>query len=97
MSNKKKTQETITKPAVERTSAGLRDAIFDEIDALRSGQSSPTRANALAKLSASIVETVRLEVEVAKLERSAPAAVKASAEVSPLGGPLKLSGGGHGG
>ena len=32
---------------VSRTSAGLRDAIFDELDAIRSGESNPTRANAI--------------------------------------------------
>lgn len=49
---------------IARTSAGLRDAIFDEIDAIRNGTSNPTRANAVAKLATGIVETVRMEVEV---------------------------------
>ena len=51
---------------VMRTSAGLRDAIFDELDSIRSGTSNPTRSNAVAKLAGSIVETVRMEVEVQK-------------------------------
>ncbi len=49
---------------VARSSAGLRDAIFDEIDAIRNGTGNPTRANAVAKLAAGIVETVRMELEV---------------------------------
>ena len=49
---------------IERTSDGLRNALFDELDALRNGKSSPTQANAVAKLSASIVETVRMEIDV---------------------------------
>lgn len=49
---------------VTRTSAGLRDAIFDEIDSIRAGTSNPTRANAVAKLATGIVETVRMEIEV---------------------------------
>jgi len=56
-------------PAMEpitRTSTGLRDAIFDEIDAIRNGASNPTRANAIAKLSSGVLETVRIEMEVEK-------------------------------
>lgn len=51
-------------PLISRTSEGLRDAIFDEIDAVRNGVSNPTRANAVAKLASGIVETVRMELEV---------------------------------
>lgn len=51
---------------VARTSAGLRDAMFDELDAIRNGKSNPTRANAIAKLAASVVDTVRMEVEVSR-------------------------------
>lgn len=52
--------------AMVRTSAGLRDAIFDELDALRQGTTNPTKANAVAKLATTIVETVRMEIEVAR-------------------------------
>lgn len=44
------TKKTTDEKPVSRTSAGLRDAIFDEIDAVRNGTSNPTRANAIAKL-----------------------------------------------
>jgi len=61
----------VTKSApISRTSAGLRDAIFDEIDAIRNGASNPTRANAVAKLATGIVETVRMEIEVQRFARS---------------------------
>ena len=59
-------EERTTQPKVSRTSAGLRDAIFDEIDAIRNGRSNPTRANAVAKLANGIVETVRMEIDVQK-------------------------------
>lgn len=59
-----------THTKVERTSAGLRDAIFDELEALRNGESNPTRANAVAKLASSVVETVRMEIDVQKHMRS---------------------------
>lgn len=56
---------------ISRTSAGLRDAIFDELDSIRNGTSNPTRANAVAKLAGSIVETVRMEIEVQRFARTA--------------------------
>jgi ribosome modulation factor len=51
---------------VDRTSAGLRSAMFDELDALRSGKTDAKRASAVAKMASSIIETVRLELDVAK-------------------------------
>lgn len=56
--------------SVTRTSVGLRDAIFDELDAIRNGTSNPTRANAVAKLAGSIVETVRMEIDAQKFAAS---------------------------
>lgn len=76
-----------TKPIpqrVTRSSAGLRDAIFDEIDAIRDGTGNPTRANAVAKLAATVVETVRMEIEVQRF-----AASTVGKEPTPLEGPLR--------
>lgn len=77
-----------------RTSAGLRDAIFDELDAIRAGASNPTRANAVAKLASGIVETVRMELEVTRyLRQIAPAAGESVADVGNVlfgGQSLKL-------
>lgn len=49
---------------IARTNAGLRDALFDEIDAIRAGTSNPTRANAVAKTAATIIDSARLDLEV---------------------------------
>lgn len=81
-------QPTPVASPVSRSSAGLRDAIFDEIDAIRDGTGNPTRANAVAKLAAGIVETVRMELEVQRF--AASAAAKAPAE-SLTGLPKALS------
>jgi hypothetical protein len=76
---------------VSRTSAGLRDAIFDEIDAIRSGESNPTRANAVAKLATGIVETVRMEIDVQKHLQKSAATPKINDEAnSGLGAPMAL-------
>lgn len=64
--------QTTQPAAIARTGAGLRDAIFEEIDAVRNGTSNPTRANAIAKLATSIVETVRMEIEVQRHLRMQP-------------------------
>lgn len=74
---------------IVRTSAGLRDAIFDEIDAIRSGASNPTKANAVAKLATGIVETVRMEIEVQRHLRQNPATAKEVTSAA-LGQPLTL-------
>lgn len=85
----KKPDETMA-PPIARTSEGLRDAIFDEIDAVRNGTSNPTRANAVAKLATGIVETVRMEIEVQRHMRQQPKNAPAEVNGSSLGTPLAL-------
>ena len=50
----------------KRTSMGLRNALFDEIDALRRGDGSPERAIAVSKLAFTIIDTVRVEIQYRK-------------------------------
>lgn len=47
---------------MNKTSAGLRDILFDEIDALRKPKGNPQRALAVASLAKQIINTVDLEV-----------------------------------
>ena len=49
---------------VKRTSAGLRDALFDELDELRHGTSNPAKASAVARLADTVISTVIMEMEV---------------------------------
>jgi uncharacterized protein related to proFAR isomerase len=49
---------------VNRTSAGLRDALFDELDRIRGGDTNATRANAISRLADQICNTVHMELEV---------------------------------
>lgn len=51
----------------EKTTAGLCDALFEEFDLLRNGQSDAARAGAVAKLSIQIINTKRLEMDAAQL------------------------------
>lgn len=64
---KKGSKKTTTATTVRRTTEGLRTALFDELDALRSGKSAPARANAVAKTSLAIIATAKLELEYEKL------------------------------
>ncbi len=81
-------------PDVERTSTGLRNALFDEMDSLRGGTSNPAKSNAVAKLADQIVGTVRLEMDVQKhLTRHGQVAgdkKSLSNSVPPFGQPLAL-------
>jgi hypothetical protein len=81
---------TDPQPAATRSSAGLRDALFDELDAIRSGKSNPTRANAVAKLAAGIVETVRMELDVARYANGLATSARAVQQHNGLPQPLEL-------
>ncbi len=59
---------------IERTAKGLRNALFDEMDALRDGRSNPHRATAMSKLSAQVTNLVRTEIEFQKHVVSKPLA-----------------------
>ena len=54
----------------ERTSAGLCEALFEEFDLLRSGQSDAHRASAVAKLAVQIINTKKLEIEAAAYHKA---------------------------
>lgn len=46
---------------IERTSLGLRNALFDELDDLRAGASTPARANAVANVCKGILDIAEAE------------------------------------
>lgn len=48
---------------VERTTAGLREALLSEIESLLNGKTTEGRANAIARLANSAIATVRLEID----------------------------------
>ncbi len=59
-----KTNETLQ--PMERTTAGLRDVLFDEIDRMRAGTTNATNANAISRLAAEVNNTLQLEVQMNK-------------------------------
>jgi hypothetical protein len=53
-----------------RTSAGLCEALFQEFDCLRNGESDYQHAAAIAKLAVQIISTKRLEIEAAQFTKA---------------------------
>jgi len=51
---------------MERTSAGLAQAMFEEMDALKQGSSTPQQARAKAAIANVIIGVSRLEMEFAR-------------------------------
>lgn len=72
--SQKKEKEMSKQKNVVRTSDGLRCALFEEMDALRSGTSNPQRAAAMSKLAVQIINTVRMEVDYQRHVTSNPSA-----------------------
>lgn len=49
--------------SVARSAQGLRDALFAEIEELRSGEGNPSKAQAVAKLAQQIINITKTEIE----------------------------------
>jgi hypothetical protein len=73
---KKPTTKSAVMPSVIRTGQGLRDALFDEIDLIRTGDGDRRRAMAVAALAGRVMDTVKVQIEYAK---------QASLAASPAG------------
>jgi len=63
-------------PPVERTAEGLRDALFDELNLLRSGEATTSHARALANVARLVLESARLEIEQIKKLQEAGASLR---------------------
>lgn len=48
---------------IERTALGLRDVLFDELEAMRAGKSTPARARSVAMLANTILQSVTTEIQ----------------------------------
>ena len=55
------------KMPVIKSTEGLRDALFDEINRIRSGQSDPKRARIVATMAARIIDSIRVQIQYGKL------------------------------
>lgn len=52
---------------VPKTIEGLRDALFDEINLLRSGKGNLQQARAVAQLSAQAIDSIRVQIQYGRM------------------------------
>jgi hypothetical protein len=57
----------INTKSIERSFKGLRDALFEEFEMLRSNKTKPERANAAARLASEITKSVSAQCELLRL------------------------------
>lgn len=62
-------KSAIATDPMTRTARGLRDALFDEIDAIRKGTGDPQRALAVSKVAGQIINIAKAEMEFHKLAK----------------------------
>jgi hypothetical protein len=62
--------EPVRKPPLSRNTAGLRAAMFDELEAFLAGKISADRIKTAATIANTIVDTARLELEFAKFAKT---------------------------
>lgn len=59
----KQTPAKVGMTPAARTTRGLRDLLFDEIDELRTGEGNPEKSMAVANLAKQIVNTAKVELD----------------------------------
>lgn len=52
---------------IPKTTEGLRDALFDEINALRAGKSNVQQARALCQLADKVIDSIRVQIQYGRL------------------------------
>ena len=52
---------------IPKTTEGLRDALFDEINALRAGKSNPQHARVLCQLADKVIDSIRVQIQYGRL------------------------------
>lgn len=71
--------------AIDKTSRGLAKAMFEELELLRSGESTPQQARAKASIANTICTISRLEMDFARFVTSARADESDAMKALPMG------------
>ena len=58
--------EDLSAPVIKSTE-GLRDALFDEINMIRAGNGNEKRARAIALMASRIIDSIRVQIQYGKL------------------------------
>ncbi len=70
--------------ATEKSTKGLQNVLFEELDLLRDGKSTPQNAKAKSTLVNTIVSTKKLEIDMARFVSDARATSKDVQTLTPL-------------
>ena len=85
----KKAKELPVTP-IHRSTSGLRVALFEEMEALRSGNSTAQRARSVAMMANSILQSVQVEIEYHKYVSANKGRVEGEPKVVALGTNIAL-------
>ena len=88
---KSKTQKVqLPNTPIARSTSGLRSALFDEMEALRSGSSNAQRARSIAMMANSILQSVQVEIEYHKYVSSNRPKIEGQSKIVRLGTDIQL-------
>lgn len=68
---------------VQRNTDGLREALFDEWDSLRAGNSNPANSRAVASLAKTILASAVVDIQYNKLIEGQSGGTKAKRKIPP--------------
>lgn len=74
-----------------RSTSGLRAALFEEMEALRSGESNAQRARSVAMMANSILQSVEVEIEYHKYVSTNRSKIEGEQKVVALGTDISLA------
>lgn len=55
---------------IDRSTDGLRSVLFEELESLRAGRTTPQKASAVARLAAGIVSSTKLDLEYQRFAKA---------------------------
>lgn len=76
---------------ITRSTSGLRSALFEEMEALRSGKSNAQQARSVAMMANSILQSVQVEIEYHKYVKANSGRIEGDPKVVALGTDISLA------
>ena len=76
---------------ITRSTSGLRSALFEEMEALRTGVSNAQRARSVAMMANSILQSVQVEIEYHKYVSANKGRIEGEQKVVQLGTDISLA------
>lgn len=76
---------------IARSTSGLRSALFEEMEALRNGNSNAQRARSVAMMANSILQSVQVEIEYHKYVSANKTRIEGEPKVVRLGTDISLA------